>query len=94
MSKRKGTRPRLFWLLLLTVLVSLALTPPAEQTRASLCDPPPAGCIELTVWNPQTCQCECPDQACCEFYYPFTPHGCPGNPGEKSVSVAQLKLGR
>ena len=33
-------------------------------------------CIEYTVFNPETCHCECPDQDCCAFYYPFIPYGC------------------
>jgi hypothetical protein len=94
MSERKKPKSRLFLLLILTAVVSLTLAPPVRQTQARLCDPPPAGCIELTVWNPQTCQCECPDQACCDFYWPFTPHGCPGNPEASIELVARLEGGR
>lgn len=81
--KKQGSRFRIL-LPFIMVVVALLSAPPISQPQASTsCDPPPAGCIELTVFNEQACRCECPDQACCEFYAPFVPHGCEGFPSSK-----------
>jgi hypothetical protein len=78
---RESSRKRLRTLLFCMILIaSLMLVAPVSQPRASLsCNPPEGGfCIEFTVFNPETCQCECPDQACCDYYAPFVPNGCDG----------------
>jgi len=60
---------------------------PINQVQAQFC-------IEYTVWNPQTERCECPDQACCDFYCPFIPYGCPekGSEGCPTEVAAMAKL--
>ena len=68
--------------LLPLVLTAAYLMVPVSQVQAQ-------ECIEYTVWNPQTQRCECPDQGCCDFYYPFIPYGCPGKGLEESA-VYQL----
>ena len=52
------------------MMVAAYLMAPVSQVQAQ-------GCIEYTVWNEQTQRCECPDQWCCDFYWPFIPYGCP-----------------
>jgi hypothetical protein len=67
-------RRKLLQLLLLLLAVGTSLVTPSP---ARACNPPPWGeCIEYTVFNWSTCQCECPNQECCDFYYPFQPYGC------------------
>ena len=61
--------PRHFGVLLPLLLVAAYLMAPVNPVQAQ-------GCIEYTVWNEQTQRCECPDQWCCDFYYPFIPYGC------------------
>lgn len=97
---RKLTRSAaagLFWSLILSAVAFLALASPAKRVEArAFCEPPPGGCIELTVWNDQACRCECPDQSCCGYYWPFVPYGCDGNPASaqrKSVNVKQARAG-
>lgn len=63
--------------ILMTAAVGLMLTTPVDQLKAKAWCDPPGYCIEYTVFNEYTCRCECPDQWCCEFYYPFVPYGCP-----------------
>ena len=75
----KQTNRKRFRILLpfLMVIGALLSEPPTTKPQtAAFCDPPPSGCIDLTIFNEQACRCECPDQACCEFYYPFIPYGC------------------
>jgi len=48
------------------------------------------GCIEYTVWNEQNQRCECPDQWCCDFYWPFIPYGCPWPEGSEGVAMVDL----
>lgn len=84
-ASRKRFRTLLPFLL---VVASLVSAPPVSQPQASaFCNPPPGYCIEFTVWNEQNCRCECPDQACCEFYYPFIPYGCEGESSSQTKSV-------
>lgn len=91
MSLKQNPRRFASLLPLLIVVLYLSLVAPANQVEAtSYC--PPVDCIELTVWNPQTCQCECPDQACCDFYWPFIPHGCPGPEAEVVKEVGGKSL--
>lgn len=66
----RPSSPRHSRVLLWLLIVTAYLMAPVTQVRAQ-------GCIEYTVWNPETQRCECPDQACCEFYWPFIPYGCP-----------------
>jgi|GEM_PF-6150180 len=74
---RKSLQKRLAILAVLMIsAVGLMLTTPVSQLEASACEQY-AYCIEYTVWNEYTCRCECPNQECCEFYYPFVPYGCP-----------------
>lgn len=74
-SSIKRFRTLLPFMILAAYLMSVA---PISQPQArSYCPGPQGECIELTVWNEQTCQCECPNQECCEFYWPFIPNGCP-----------------
>src|SRR5215208_837355 len=61
---------RRFRVLLPLLIVAVYLMVPVNHVQAQ-------GCIEYTVWNPQTQRCECPDQACCDYYCPFIPYGCP-----------------
>lgn len=68
MSRRSSLNR--FKALLPLLIVAAYLMVPVSQVQAQFC-------IEYTVWNPQTQRCECPDQACCDFYYPFIPYGCP-----------------
>lgn len=82
MSKQTA-RPlsRLLLLVALVVVYALVASPGVRTVRA--CNPPPwLECIELTVFDWADCRCECPDEACCEYYMSqgFTPYGCPGNP--------------
>lgn len=60
---------RRFLMLLPLLIVAAYLMAPVNKVQAQ-------GCIEYTVWNEQTRRCECPDQWCCDFYYPFIPYGC------------------
>lgn len=66
---RQSSRRR-FRVLLPLLIVAAYLMAPVTQIQAQ-------ECIEYTVWNPQTERCECPNQACCDFYCPFIPYGCP-----------------
>jgi len=67
MSRPSNFRP--FRVLLPLLLVAAYLMAPVTQVQAQ-------GCIEYTVWNEQHQRCECPDQWCCDFYWPFVPYGC------------------
>ena len=69
---------------LLPLLIAAYLMVPIRPAQAQ-------GCIEYTVWNPETQRCECPNQECCDFYYPFIPYGCPDK-GGRSSSSALLQL--
>ena len=66
----RPSSPRRFMVLVPLLIVAVYLMAPVRQVQAQ-------GCIEYTVWNEQTQRCECPDQACCDFYCPFIPYGCP-----------------
>lgn len=81
-SSVKRFRTLLPFVILAAYLMSVA---PISQPQArSYCPPPQGGCIEYTVYVEEACRCECPNQECCEFYYPFIPYGCPG----KEISLA------
>lgn len=67
MSRTSGRR---LFRVLLPLMVAAYLLAPVSQVQAQ-------GCIEYTVYNEQTQRCECPDQWCCDFYWPFVPYGCP-----------------
>ena len=82
--------PRRFRVLLPLLMIAAYLTAPMapiSQVQAQ-------ECIEYTVWNPQTQRCECPDQACCDFYCPFIPYGCPekGSEGCPTEAATMAKL--
>lgn len=79
-------------LLAMMVMVGCLILPgPVTQQHAEeFCVPPPecCSCIPLLVYVPQNCRCECPDQACCDYYNStFEGWGCPKS---SSVTVAQL----
>lgn len=76
----RPSSPRRFRVLLPLLIVAAYLMVPVSQVQAQ-------ECIELTVWNPQTQRCECPDQACCDFYWPFIPYGCPEK-GGRAMKIA------
>lgn len=76
----RPSNPRRFRVLLGLLIVIAYLMAPISQVQAQ-------GCIEYTVWNEQTQRCECPDQSCCDFYWPFIPYGCPDKGG---VTAAKL----
>lgn len=85
MSKQASRRLFRTLLLFLVIVVYLISVAPVSQPQAvSSCNPPPLYCIEYTVWNEENCRCECPNQECCDFYYPFVPFGCDGNPAKAS----------
>ena len=65
----RPSSPRRFRVLLPLLIVAAYLMVPVSQVQAQ-------GCIEYTVWNEQTQRCECPDQWCCDFYWPWVPYGC------------------
>lgn len=69
--------------LLPSLIVAVYLMSPVNQVQAQ-------GCIEYTVYNEQTQRCECPDQWCCDFYWPFVPYGCPiGSEGAAMVDLTR-----
>jgi hypothetical protein len=82
----RPSSPRRFTVLLPLLLVAVYLIAPVNQVQAQ-------ECIEYTVWNPQTQRCECPDQACCDFYCPFIPYGCPdkGSEGCPETGAAMVE---
>ena len=65
----RPSSPRRFRVLLPLLMVAAYLMAPVSQVQGQ-------ECIEYTVWNPVTQRCECPNQACCDFYWPFVPYGC------------------
>ena len=72
----------------LIVVAALVSAPPVSQPQASaFCEPPSGGCIEYTVFNEQTCRCECPNQDCCDFYFPWVPYGCEGESRSKTKAT-------
>jgi len=82
----RPSSPRRFGVLLGLLIVIAYLITPISRVQAQ-------GCIEYTVWNEQTQRCECPDQWCCDFYWPFIPYGCPDKGGvtaEKLSSPSAL----
>lgn len=82
----RPSNPGRFRVLLALLLVAVYLMAPIiTQVQAQ-------ECIEFTVWNPQTQRCECPNQACCEFYFPFIPYGCEseGEMGENLTNSSAL----
>ncbi len=95
MSTRRNRR-RFGLLPALIVIVYLISVAPISRTQAkSYCDP--VGCIEYTEWNPATCRCECTNQDCCDFYYPFVPYGCPFNlaaAGTPQAPIGQMTVNR
>jgi hypothetical protein len=84
-------RKRLTMLLAIGVMAGCLILPGSvRQHAAESCVPPPecCSCIELLVYVEQNCRCECPDQACCDFYNStYEGWGCPKS---SSNSVAQL----
>ena len=76
MSRRSS--PRRLRVLLPLLIVAAYLVAPVSQVQAQ-------GCIEYTVYNPETQRCECPDQWCCDFYWPFIPYGCPDPETEEAM---------
>ena len=82
----RPSSPKRFRALLPLLIVAAYLLVPVSQVQAQYC-------IEYTVWNPDTQRCECPNQECCDFYYPFIPYGCPDK-GGRSGSPALLQLFR
>ena len=85
----RPVNPKHFRVLLPLLMITAYLMAPISQVRAQ-------GCIEYTVWNEQTQRCECPDQACCDFYCPFIPYGCPdkGSEGCPTEAATMAKLSR
>jgi|ERR1043165_1588 hypothetical protein len=82
----RPSSPRSFRVLLGLLVVTAYLSTAIPRVQAQ-------GCIEYTVWNEQTQRCECPDQWCCDFYWPFIPYGCPDKGGvtaEKLSSPSAL----
>ncbi|HWN11362.1 MAG TPA: hypothetical protein VNO50_19195 [Pyrinomonadaceae bacterium] len=91
----KQTRRKRLTILLALVMITLCLLPgtPASRLEANTysCEQY-AYCIEYTVFNEYACRCECPNQECCEFYYPFIPYGCPGNPRSKGKEETKKQI--
>lgn len=83
---RKPRRIGLTIFLALGLLV-LCLTPVAPGNRPETRASSAQECIEYTVYNPQTGRCECPNQECCDFYYPFIPYGCPPKQSAKRAET-------
>lgn len=83
----RPVNPKRFRVLLPLLMIAAYLMAPIVHVRAQYC-------IEYTVWNPQTERCECPDQACCDFYCPFIPYGCPekGSEGCPTEVATMAKL--
>jgi hypothetical protein len=79
-NMNRRSSPRRFRVLLPSLIVAAYLMAPVSQVQAQIC-------IEYTVYNPQTDRCECPDQWCCDFYWPFIPYGCPGPETEEAVET-------
>lgn len=82
----RPSSPRRFRVLLPLLVVAVYLMAPVSRVQGQ-------ECIEYTVWNPQTQRCECPDQACCDFYCPFIPYGCPEK-GSESCPVTGAAMMR
>ena len=78
--RKPSLQKRLTMLLVMVVMVGCLAFPVSQQQARAFCEPPPdcCGCIELLVYVPQNCRCECPDQACCDFYNStYEGWGCP-----------------
>jgi hypothetical protein len=85
-ASRKHFRILLPFLIIVAYLMSVA---PISQPQANSFCPLAQGCIEFTVYNPQTGRCECPNQECCDFYVSggFVPYGCEGNPSSQAKAM-------